>query len=55
MKLFLQNAVLRIARSINAPKRKYGQNGDFWDLPVNDSPRLKTTSLFARKKTSFKK
>jgi len=35
MKLFLQNAVLRIARSINAPVPGYGQIGDSWDLPVN--------------------
>ena len=40
------NAVLRIACSIRTPRRDYGQNGDFWDFPVNGSPWLRSKHTF---------
>ncbi|KRM82032.1 hypothetical protein [Ligilactobacillus ruminis] len=33
-------------RSINAPKRKYGQNNDFWNLPVKSSHPLRAKWRF---------
>lgn len=33
-------------RLINEPRRDYGQNGDFWDLPVKARLRLWAKSRF---------
>jgi len=43
---FLPNAVLCSAGSINTPRLAYGQNGDFWDLPVKGSTRLRAKWRF---------
>lgn len=40
MRMILPNAVLLKLCSIRAPKRPYGQNGDFGDLPVKSGLRL---------------
>lgn len=46
MRPILPNAVLLKLCSIRAPRRPYGQNGDFSDLPVNASPRLRKAPSF---------
>jgi hypothetical protein len=53
--MILPNAVLLKLCSIRAPKRPYGQTGDFSDLPVNASPQLRAKCRFlgfARKRQS---
>ena len=45
-RLLLPNEVLRSACRISAPRQDYGQNGDFWNLPVKDSPRLRAKRRF---------
>ncbi len=37
---------LRIACSIRVSRWDYGQNGDFWDLPVKCSPWLRSKHTF---------
>ena len=46
MRMILPNAVLLKLCSIRAPKRPYGQTGDFSDLPVNASPQLRAKCRF---------
>ncbi|EFZ35830.1 hypothetical protein HMPREF0542_10045 [Ligilactobacillus ruminis ATCC 25644] len=41
MRPILPNAVLLKLCSIRAPRRPYGQNGDFSDLPVKSSLPLR--------------
>lgn len=46
MRPILPNAVLLKLCSIRAPRRPYGQNGDFSDLSANASPRLRKAPSF---------
>ncbi|MGO4955348.1 hypothetical protein [Ligilactobacillus ruminis] len=51
--MVLPNAVLCIICAITAPDLGYGQNDDFWNLPVKASFRLRAKRRFlksARKK-----
>jgi hypothetical protein len=48
MRMILPNAVLLKLCSIRAPKRPYGQTGDFSDLSVKSSPQLRAKWLFLK-------
>lgn len=47
MRPILPNAVLLKLCSIRAPRRPYGQTGDFSDLSANASPRLRKVPSFS--------